>query len=61
MLDKYQQRNYRNLFLVNQDKFWNKWNTILGKRNKSQEDEAINELAMVLIKKILGGKQYRLF
>ena len=52
MLDKYQQRNYRNIFSVNQDKFWNKWNTILGKRNKSKQDASINEVAIILIKKI---------
>ena len=51
-LSKYPKRNYRNLFLVHQDKFWDKWNNILKTRNQLPENENINDIAMILIKKI---------
>ena len=51
-MDKYPKRNYRNLFLVNQDEFWDKWNYIFKNRNQSKQNENINDVSMILIKKI---------
>ena len=58
----YHQRNHRNLFLFHQSQFWDKWNNLLKTRCESLDNEYINNIIMILIKKIttLLWKQYNL-